>query len=1100
MNKIFKSKWNVATQSYVACSELTRRASKTTVGVPLIAIASALALSPTAHAVDCVPEADGRYVFRGIERCDTILDTAITLSSDLLGKGVFIDINSSSGIDLLNVGNINFTGNTDTNQNGTASIGSLNGHGIIHVYNSKTEGTINIGDITANVQGGEGADLISTSSRVNINVKNLNAVSKTTVVRDNTRNANWPTHSERGAILAHGVFAGSDYYLNSDNRTYDIGKFSTVTIGNMSLDQTVEGGNPLPGLNTGLLATQGGMRGRVWGTSGRIIINEQLNMYLKGEHIEGIYASGSGINSTTGEKAVSTIELNNSNIIAESNGPRFADNTAIKVGRYRINVNSYRPSYTHNSVNGEGVVVSKGILNVDASKLNNGAGITLHSSNSLFEANLENSRTNLLANTNAILVSPRDYGYLPRVNDNITALLKNASLNTASNDASLIKVHENQTNTNISISGDDSIAVAAQNGWLLEVGARIEANETDSGSESTVSGSTTANFTGGKYFGLTTLSDTERANPSSLTINLEGANTKWYLANKSSENKATFTTLNIAEDATVDATGVFTPSSKIIELYDGKIMIVADSANITETVLTEDKAFVLKGESVNNNGGIINLANTETSDLPSFTNTLKIDTNYTATSNARVKMNTGWNAPGSITGADSKSDLLHITGTATGVTKVIPVGKNGSENVINGSIKQIVNSVLNTVPVVKVYKDNKGGSFVGTAQTTGAGEAQLTSRDNNGVREYYWTIAALPEPVKPADPVKPAEPNKPIIPIYNPTVPAYTLAAKAGLELGYTTLATLHERRGENQTLAWDECGTCGEKADGQSWARVFGKDLELSGKYRLDADHRIYGFQLGHDFAIKRTDEGGHRLTGAYVSYGVMKSDYFDRYRAVNGVVSADKFTATGKQYGWNLGLTHTRYAPNGAYVDLVGQIGFLRNKYHARNGVEAKQRGTALALSVEVGRPYALAEHKISEGVWMIEPQAQLVYQALKLNNFNDGIRQIQGETHHGLRGRVGVRLAYNTQASEDKYRTNTVYAIANILQDLKGGKAVSIGLDQVKEVNSKTWVEVGVGGQLPVGKQSYLYADARYERNLGGAKREGYRGTVGFKYTWK
>lgn len=59
MNKIFKSKWNITTQSYVACSELTKRAGKTAVGASLIA--AALTLSPAAYAVDCTPEADGRY-------------------------------------------------------------------------------------------------------------------------------------------------------------------------------------------------------------------------------------------------------------------------------------------------------------------------------------------------------------------------------------------------------------------------------------------------------------------------------------------------------------------------------------------------------------------------------------------------------------------------------------------------------------------------------------------------------------------------------------------------------------------------------------------------------------------------------------------------------------------------------------------------------------------------------------------------------------------------------------------------------------------------------------------------------------------------------
>ena len=62
------------------------------------------------------------------------------------------------------------------------------------------------------------------------------------------------------------------------------------------------------------------------------------------------------------------------------------------------------------------------------------------------------------------------------------------------------------------------------------------------------------------------------------------------------------------------------------------------------------------------------------------------------------------------------------------------------------------------------------------------------------------------------------------------------------------------------------------------------------------------------------------------------------------------------------------------------------------------------------------------------------------------------------------------------------------------------IHIGADSVSEKRNTTWGELGLGAQLPLGKNAYLYGDARYERNLGGAKRDGYRGTVGFKYTWK
>lgn len=1045
MNKIFKSKWNRATQSYVACSELTRHAGKVTVGMSILTAALAT-LSPSgAYAVDCVAKPNGTYDvgFGGADtRCDTIHDSTVTVTSDY----PWFALTRTDLRTTLNIGNVNYT--------------ATGGKGPTIISNQYALGSngakINIGNITARLEGTEGPDAISSHSGVDMTIQDVNIVS--------TMGTGYSGGNSSGGVASYGILAGSTNDSGEQDANLN-GTFTTITINNLTLDQTTAGGKVFPVLNSGLRAIQSGSYGSNKGTSGKIIINEQLNMHLKGERIEGVYTSGSAVNPTSGVKAVSTVELNNSNIIAESTKTTRTESAAIKIGKSR------------DIGTGEGLVISKGALNIDVSKLNGGAGVKLYGSNSQLKADLANSSTTILANENAIQISPRDWQNASTPADNISVLLKNANLNTVSNNASLIKIYENQTNAKIDISGDDSIAVAGKNGWLLEVGA------TDGGSPSTTAGSTTVNFTGGKYFGLSTLSDTTRANPSSLVINLDGEKTKWYLIKKGTENKATFTTLNIANSATVDATGVFTPATKTINLFNGKTMKVADSANITETALIADNSFILKGE-VNNNSGILNLANGEAADMPAFINTLKIEGNYAATGNAKVRMNTGWNAPGSIDGADSKSDVLHITGTATGVTNVIPIGKDGSENVINGSIQQIAASELNTIPVVKVDTGNNGSNFKGSARTTGAGMAVLTSRDNAGVREYYWSIKA-----------------KSGSDIYDPTVSAYTLAPQANLELGYTTLATLHERRGENQILSWDNCSTCDEKAKRQSWGRVFGKNLEMAGKTRLGAEHRIWGFQLGHDFSIYRTEEGGHRLTGAYVSYGKMNSKYSDQFRVDSaGYIANDKFVGKGKQQGWNLGFTHTRYAANGSYMDLVGQIGFLNNKYTARNGGEAKQKGTGLVLSVEVGRPYFLQERKINEGVWLIEPQAQLVYQMLKLKDFNDGTKQISSGNHQGLRGRIGARLAYNTQNDAKQLNTNSFYVIANLLQDFKNGNVVQIGQDFIKETNSKTWIEVGLGGQLPVGKNSYFYGDARYERNLSSVKREGYRGTVGFKYTWK
>lgn len=506
-------------------------------------------------------------------------------------------------------------------------------------------------------------------------------------------------------------------------------------------------------------------------------------------------------------------------------------------------------------------------------------------------------------------------------------------------------------------------------------------------------------------------------------------------------------------------------------------------------------------------GGIINLnnsglwQNTSDSMLSNLTNsgiiefaplvgtrnfrTIEVTGDYIG-NNGLIKMRTIWNAPGGTNGENSNSDLLIIGGTAKGNTTVMAVNADGTENVIDGNVKQ-VSAVLNTIPVVTVGTSGDMAAFTGTAQTTGATEVQLAKRTNaQGGDEYYWTTKIEP-PVIP-------EPTPEPTPIYSESTPAYVQAPKVNMELGFATVGTLHERVGEQQTLAWDNCGECQPDVKGQVWGRIHAKHLDMEGKKRLGFETDIYLVQFGTDIAVNYNPEtGSRRHTGVMVSYGQSDTDFTDQKRAENGRVAADKYTGKMDTHIVTLGGYSTYYDKNGSYLDLVGQVFYVRNKYEARNGYDAKQNGWGGALSAEVGRPY-----QIGESNWLIEPQAQLTYQYLSLNDFNDGTRQVKSDDHHGLRGRLGARLAYNV--GNDRLKTNTFYVTANVLHDFVKPSKVRIGRDRISEDYSRTWAEVGFGAQTALSKSMYLYADARYEHSLTGEKRKSYRGTVGFKYTWK
>ena len=540
-------------------------------------------------------------------------------------------------------------------------------------------------------------------------------------------------------------------------------------------------------------------------------------------------------------------------------------------------------------------------------------------------------------------------------------------------------------------------------------------------------------------------------------------------------------------------------SEETILLSEGRLTLsnTGNTGNTGISLLGKTSVFE-KGTFTN--GGIITLAN------QSYSDKLTIEGNYEGKGGV-LKVNTKWNTAGDYLGTNSESDLLTITGDASGNTTVKAVKTDGTENVIDGSIGELADRYKRSVPVIKVLGDDKGtangeinstdatkpyayntrSTFTGTAKTTGAGELQLVShKDDKGVTEYFWTLTTPNQ-------------DKTII---TPSAPAYTLVPRQNLESGYAMLDTLHQRRGENQTLSWDKQGSYWQDVEKQSWGRVIGKHLKLDGKERFGLKTNMYGFQVGHDFDVKtkQDDEGKltRRFTGLYFGALRSHSKFYDEYRAKNGVVIADKLTSRVKTTALNLGVTDTRYNENGTYIDWVGQLSWLNNRYSSVDGTQAKNHGWGAALSVETGRPYALGKDKTNNGdSWILEPQAQLIAQYLRLGNFNDGTRSVS-QKGYGLRGRVGFRLAYNKP--NDKQRTRTYYFIGNIWHDFKATGNALIGRDKLTEKFDRTWWELGLGSQFSLSENTYLYADARYEKSFDSNQHKGYQGTVGVKYSWK
>lgn len=771
-----------------------------------------------------------------------------------------------------------------------------------------------------------------------------------------------------------------------------------------------------------------------------------------GDYLVGLYVSGDGAEAN----------LKDSDITVKANGKFSA---ALKIGKPEL-PNTEKPADYKGAV-----VNSTGKMVLDTTESKDSATVRLFGTKSRLIADSDTSSGEIKSGNSAVVFDTQDYTTKVSaffISDNVSrnesnkdqeVRLNNTKITTTSDDASLIVADaktENSfavtfagnkvaswfnngefvaENAKFTLKGKDSEAKAAENGWLAETKVAVT-----KGADLTFTLSDQA-----KAIGL--MQQQSKGNVhSKLDVHVNNQ-AVWELKQKGDEQRSTINALTLDKGVLDASKNIPNGSTKT----DYKVKLVKQDG--TEGTLTS-------------NNGEITLAN------GSYEDKLTVEGNYTA-NNGVLKVNTHWDSNDANNG---KSDLLEITGNAEGTTKVVSLKADGTENMIDGTIGSIAADLAkNSTAVVRVQGESNLKNFTGIAKTTGAGELQLASKKVGNTTEYFWTVVST---------------NKDAI--YTASVPAYTLIPNLNLEVGYETVGTLHQRRGENQALSWEK-----SQANNQIWGRIIGKHIALDGKKRLNLSANLAGFQFGHDFDISSSENGGKRLTGGYVGYTHANSKFYDEYRAENGVVIDDKYTGKAKTENLHVGVTHTRYSEDGSYIDFVGQLSWMQNKYNSLDS-KAKNHGLGVALSGEVGRPFVLSKEKTNNGdSWIIEPQAQLIYQYLGLNSFTDDMRSVHQDKQHNLRSRIGVRFAYNNLTDHEKVRT--LYFTTNVWHNFRNTSASNIGEDNVTEKLAKTWGEVGLGAQFATSSNTHIYADARYEQSLSGTKHQGYKGSIGIKYSW-
>ena len=417
---------------------------------------------------------------------------------------------------------------------------------------------------------------------------------------------------------------------------------------------------------------------------------------------------------------------------------------------------------------------------------------------------------------------------------------------------------------------------------------------------------------------------------------------------------------------------------------------------------------------------------------------------------------------------NSLTDSLVVTGDTSGTTTltVRPEGTSAGAQTVAG------------IPVILVG-GTSGATFT-LASPVQAGAYEYTLGKNDGQNWYLnsYTNPVTPT-VTPVTPVTPTvTPTEPSAPIYRPGTSNYVSGQTANAEQGFLALGTLHERMNEQQVVS----------ADKQTWARIYGNTESNNGDSRFNYNQHVRAAQVGQDLYNKTTDNGTNVHSGIMFDYSYSTVDFADRVRE-DALLDNTTGTMNGTSYG--LGGYYTAINGDDSYLDVVGMLSKLENKYKDSYGMKSTQDGYRLGLSVEAGKKL------VELGKWKVEGQGQLAYQYTNYDNFNDDISGIDAYGASTLRGRLGVRVYRHLESTKNIQQIDNaqVYGVANVIQDFINPTDVTVGGANVSEKFDKTTLEVGGGFQVPVTGTTYVYTDARYDRSISGNKEQG-KLTIGFK----
>jgi len=435
-----------------------------------------------------------------------------------------------------------------------------------------------------------------------------------------------------------------------------------------------------------------------------------------------------------------------------------------------------------------------------------------------------------------------------------------------------------------------------------------------------------------------------------------------------------------------------------------------------------------------------------------------------------------------LAGDNAPSDRLVIDGgraSGSSTLKITNVGGLGQETPGNGIL--VVDAI------------NGGGTAANAFALSGravAGpyEYSLYRGGRNGSTPNAWYLRTEIKDTDIDNKVVPPEPEPDPRPDYRREVSDYTALSSMMLNFGRATLGTLHERMGEQAQLPTENGGVDG------AWARVIGQNGKWNAKpggiYNQGPsfDDDFVAVQAGADLYHADQGDGARERAGLYgvVGHSNGSVTHYDGTRA-----GKNKFDALAFGGYW------TYYGARNWYVDAVMQGSWYDAKSGSGQLKELKADAFAFAASVEAGYPFQLRNQ------WVVEPQAQLMYQGVSVDNASDSAAQVRFGNANSVAGRVGARLA-RSWALEDgaKPRLVSAWLRGNVWHEFSANPKTEIssetGFVPFQSNLKGSWYELSAGVSAQLTRVTSIYANFGYQKGFNRGV-QAVNGSLGVRVNW-